>query len=364
MTYFAISATDGCVYVRHSLRTNSFLQSEFTMFVRAYDLGTPQRSSAQQATVRITILRNNNCPVFNNLPNQIDISQTQSTLSRIFNVSATDSDAPGRFSTITYSLIGDDNTQVLFNIDGNGFIYVSANNLISNAASMYKLRVRSSDGGFIPCYRDAVLTVNVRGNEFAPFFVPNFLYTVTIMETHNTGQSVVTVQAQDNDIQSPNNLVNYYIASYSANRNMFYMDPTTRNVFLRTSIIGTNVNHYNGTIVYRLDGFVPGTNYFGLKTATGDIYVTNSLALSQINTYQAFTHSAYDSGAPLAKVQETVTITVNRNLNTPIFESQNYEETVYDFEPIGSSVVVLRATDADTISPENVIMYDIAASTQ
>ncbi|WAQ96546.1 FAT4-like protein, partial [Mya arenaria] len=201
MTYFAISATDGCVYVRHSLRTNSFLQSEFTMFVRAYDLGTPQRSSAQQATVRITILRNNNCPVFNNLPNQIDISQTQSTLSRIFNVSATDSDAP--------------------------------------------LRVRSSDGGFIPCYRDAVLTVNVRGNEFAPFFVPNFLYTVTIMETHNTGQSVVTVQAQDNDIQSPNNLVNYYIASYSANRNMFYMDPTTRNVFLRTSIIGTNVNHYN-----------------------------------------------------------------------------------------------------------------------
>ncbi|WAQ96541.1 CELR3-like protein, partial [Mya arenaria] len=46
------------------------------------------------------------------------------------------------------------------------------------------------------------------------------------------------------------------------------------------------------------------------------------------------------------------------NLNTPIFESQNYEETVYDFEPIGSSVVVLRATDADTISPENVIIVN------
>ncbi|WAQ95445.1 FAT4-like protein [Mya arenaria] len=403
MTYFAISATDGCVYVRRSLRTNNFLQSEFTMFVRAYDLGTPQRSSAQQATVRITVLRNNNCPVFNNLPTQIDISQTQSTLTRIFNVSATDSDAPGRFSTITYSLIGDDNAQVLFNIDGNGFIYVSANNLISDAASI-----------------DAVLTVNVRRNEFAPFFVPNFLYTVTIMETHNTGQSVVTVQAQDNDIQSPNNLVNYYIASYSANRDMFYMDPTTGNVFLRTSIIGTNVNQYNVSLIARDNGipslsangtlivnilrnqFPPvfvnepyrrtidrnlaegslidsvtatdrdtqydiigddmATTFFLINSVSGRITLRSSISADNNDVYSIRVR-VQDGGNPRRSDITVVLVSVNRNLFPPVFNPSQYSATILDTQAVGFPILYITATDADTTSPHNVVRYDLRGDT-
>lgn len=44
--------------------------------------------------------------------------------------------------------------------------------------------------------------------------------------------------------QAPNNVVNYYIASYSANRDMFYADPASGQIYLRTSIIGTSVNQY------------------------------------------------------------------------------------------------------------------------
>ena len=72
--------------------------------------------------------------------------------------------------------------------------------------------------------------------------------------------------------------------------------------------------------------------------------------------------SAYDTGAPSAVVSETVIITVNRNLNTPIFDQQEYVTTIYDYEPVGSSVVDVNAVDADITSPENLIMYNIVDS--
>jgi len=44
-------------------------------------------------------------------------------------------------------------------------------------------------------------------------------------------------------------------------------------------------------IRYRLDGFVPGTNYFGLNTSTGAIFLRSSLADTNINTFETFTVS-------------------------------------------------------------------------
>lgn len=69
--------------------------------------------------------------------------------------------------------------------------------------------------------------------------------------------------------------------------------------------------------------------------------------------------TAFDTGAPIAEVTEPVTITVNKNLNSPIFDQLNYETTIYDFEPIGSSVITVNADDADVTSPENLVMYDL-----
>lgn len=62
------------------------------MTVLATDQGVPNRVSSQQATVRINILRNLNCPVFNNLPANISISQSTGLGTRVYNVSATDLD--------------------------------------------------------------------------------------------------------------------------------------------------------------------------------------------------------------------------------------------------------------------------------
>lgn len=69
--------------------------------------------------------------------------------------------------------------------------------------------------------------------------------------------------------------------------------------------------------------------------------------------------TAYDTGAPAAEVRETVQITVNRNLNSPVFDELNYQTTIYDYNPIGTSVITVNADDADVTSPENLVMYDL-----
>ena len=60
--------------------------------VRAYDLSVPRAESPQFATVRINVIRNDNCPVFGNLPNDVTISQTSLPSSVVYSVSATDND--------------------------------------------------------------------------------------------------------------------------------------------------------------------------------------------------------------------------------------------------------------------------------
>ena len=42
-----------------------------------------------------------------------------------------------------------------------------------------------------------------------------------------------------------------------------------------------------------------------------------------------------------------VTLTVSRNLNSPVFNPDQYSETVQDNEPLSSSIVQVKAVDAD-----------------
>jgi len=64
--------------------------------VRAYDLGTPQRETNQRASVSVSILRNNNPPVFIFTPYSTTISKDQGTTNSIYTVTANDADFTGQ----------------------------------------------------------------------------------------------------------------------------------------------------------------------------------------------------------------------------------------------------------------------------
>jgi len=64
---------------------------QMTVFARDY--GTPRLQSQVSASVTINVIRNRNCPVFQNAPYSAGISQNVATGTSVFQVTATDADA-------------------------------------------------------------------------------------------------------------------------------------------------------------------------------------------------------------------------------------------------------------------------------
>ncbi|WAQ96421.1 FAT4-like protein [Mya arenaria] len=328
LTYFAVSPNDGCVYLRRSLTTDNFQQSNFTLYISAYDLGTPQRTSDQQVRVNLCVIRNRFCPRFNNLPEEITISQSQSTFARVFNISATDGDAnvlDGRFSQVKYTLIGDDNAPVLFNIDPDrGFVTVTSNGLLSDSASVYQLRVRAADGSSILCYSDSVLTINVLRNENCPVFAPSRLYQATITESQGTSGPVITVTANDRDIHVRISILTYRI----------YIKKVTN---VRISILR-----------YRLY----------MKKVT-DVRISILCYRLYMKKVTNVTIIAQDGGFPSCQDNATVIVNILRNQFPPVFDNELYSKTIVCNEAVNTNLLTVSATDADTRVSQDGILFDL-----
>ncbi|GFN78435.1 protocadherin fat 4, partial [Plakobranchus ocellatus] len=319
--FFVISATEGFVSVSQSLVNLVSGGNTYTFSVRAYDLGTPSRQSAQFATVRVNIVRNANCPVFANLPGSVEISQTTSINTNIFNVSASDADPPGPYSTLTFLPIGDDNAPVYFTVNSATGRVFTQSSLFQDSSASYRLRISARDGGGVQvCEENAVLTINVRRNEFAPRWTEtDQIYEITILETQDVFTPILRVIATDQDINAPNNVVNYRIPSVLNNfNNLFTINQNTGDIFLRSSLIGTTTDRYE------------------------------------------FTVETFDSGFPVL-TGETATVIVNviRNQNPPVFISEPYATQLSQNSFPGTSVITVTATDADTQAPYNAVTYDI-----
>jgi hypothetical protein len=69
--------------------------------------------------------------------------------------------------------------------------------------------------------------------------------------------------------------------------------------------------------------------------------------------------SAWDTAAPDTVAMTTMFITVNRNLFTPVFTPRNYRHVVNEFEPVGTVVLAVTASDDDVTVPENTIIFSI-----
>ena len=68
----------------------------------------------------------------------------------------------------------------------------------------------------------------------------------------------------------------------------------------------------------------------------------------------------YDSAYPDVQDSATVSITVQRNINAPIFTSSRYTQTISERHQPGTQVVCFNATDADG----DYIYYDITGDVQ
>lgn len=53
------------------------------------------------------------------------------------------------------------------------------------------------------------------------------------------------IDINDFVLQSPNNIVRYQIVSQTLNSDLFTVNDQTGQVYLRTNVLGNNVNQYN-----------------------------------------------------------------------------------------------------------------------
>ncbi len=65
----------------------------------------------------------------------------------------------------------------------------------------------------------------------------------------------------------------------------------------------------------------------------------------------------YDDANPSQRVETSVKITVQRNVNAPQFSQENYRANVVENYPIGASVVTVQARDNDNVSLHDCSSY-------
>ena len=269
-------------------------------------------SLPQHSTVNITLL-NDNVPRFLQFFFQASVLENRVNIT-VTTVIATDEDSSsGPFAahgTIQYSITSGDN---------GGNFAIDANTGVITLVRP-KDRETSTAG--------AVLTVQARNpvppdNQFATAFVfvsvldendnsPRFLglpYDLQVLEHTDRGVVIGTVQATDADV-GDNGIIAYEISQ-------------------------GNVN-----------------SVFEIDASSGNITVANSLLLDRETTPgYSLSITASDRGQPSISNTTTVTIALlDINDNPPVFSDTTYTGVLSEFTAIGTSLLMVSASDSDTDS--------------
>ncbi|OPL21573.1 protocadherin 4 fat, partial [Mytilus galloprovincialis] len=317
--YFTVTPSGAIVAIR-SLTEDGANTNPYLMTITLRDQGNPVLTAITQATVRINVNRNINCPVFNtNSPSTYTITQSQTTL--VFaTVSATDADAINTpFSSITYSIIGDDGATSMFTLNTNTGGISNLPALYSDNGRTYQLRIQATDGGTPACSTTRVILVTVERNLNAPQWsgtnTPNN-YVVEILETHDVTIPVKVLAATDADDRSPNRDIIYEFDPNSQHQDLFTVDQNGP-VYLRGSMIGKTPIQYVLTLFARDKGTSQKSSPVG-----------------------------------------TLTVNVVRNQNAPIINNLPREVNISAGQGTNLEIFRVTATDADTRSPYNTLTFD------
>ncbi|XP_071105182.1 protocadherin gamma-B1-like [Haliotis cracherodii] len=248
--YFEIVSSTGDIRPRRPLTLDTSRRSRFDFVVNARDNGSPRLSAAFNASVTVSVYRNNNAPRFIQDPYSITVNQGLGS-GTVISVRAVDDDPTTEFNQITYSIEGPANALALFTIDGSGNIQPTNPAAINSASQTgYKIYVRVEDNGSPKLYDFALVELTINRNLNPPVFNP-VNYEKAILETRPVGDVVLRVTASDADNLAPYNTVQYEINSLLSSplgRLYFVVDPNTGDVSLRCYLESDTSN----TSVYTL----------------------------------------------------------------------------------------------------------------
>lgn len=294
---FAIDSMSGDVSLVKPLDYESV--RSYRLVIRAQDGGSPSKSNTTQLLVNV-LDANDNSPRFYTSQFQEAVLESVPVGYNIVRVQAYDADE-GANAEITYSISERKDTLPLAVDPRTGWVH-TVKSLDREDMSRYNFQVIATDGGVPPRSASSSVVITVQDvNDNDPTFSPNF-YEASMAEDQPPGTPVVTVTATDPDEDSR---LHYEITSGN-----------TRGRFAITS-----------------------------QNGRGLITIAQPLDYKQEKRF-ILTITASDSGG------RTDTATVNINITdannfAPVFENAPYSASVFEDVPIGTTVLVVSATDSD-----------------
>ncbi|XP_058065887.1 protocadherin-like wing polarity protein stan [Anopheles bellator] len=404
---FRIDARSGTISTRSSLDRE--VSSMYTISVTATDMATPQteRRSAT-TTVLVKILDDNdNYPQFSERTYTVQVREDQWTNENnvIAHIQATDADQ-GNNAAIRFAIIGG-NTQSQFSIDSMSGDVSLVKPLDYESVRSYRLVIRAQDGGSPSRSNTTQLLVNVLdANDNAPRFYTS-QFQEAVLESVPVGYNIVRVQAYDAD-EGANSDITYSILNRDEGMPLA-VDPRTGWIHTTKALDREEQSRFSFQVV-AVDGGIPprsastsvivtiqdvndndptfSPKYYEAMlaedqppgtpvttvTATdpdedsrlhyeitagntrGRFAITSQngrglITIAQPLDYKqerrfALTITATDSG------QRTDTAIVNINITdannfAPVFENAPYSASVFEDAPVGTTVLVVSATDSD-----------------
>lgn len=271
----------------------------YRLVIRAQDGGSPSKSNTTQLLVNV-LDANDNSPRFYTSQFQEAVLESVPIGYNIVRVQAYDADE-GKNAEITYSISEREDSFPLAVDPRTGWIQ-TIKILDREEQSRYSFQVVAVDGGIPPRSGSTSVVISVQDvNDNDPTFSPKY-YEAVIAEDQSPGTPVTTVTATDPDEDSR---LHYEITSGN-----------TRGRFAITS-----------------------------QNGRGLVTIAQPLDYKQERRF-ILSVTATDSGGR----SDTATININitdANNFAPIFENAPYSASVFEDAPIGTTVLVVSASDND-----------------
>ncbi|KAH8396820.1 hypothetical protein KR215_004771 [Drosophila sulfurigaster] len=294
---FSIDSMSGDVSLVKPLDYESV--RSYRLVIRAQDGGSPSRSNTTQLLVNV-IDANDNAPRFYTSQFQESVLENVPVGYNIIRVQAYDSDE-GANAEISYSISERDDNFPLAVDPRTGWVQ-TIKQLDREEQSRFAFQVVAKDGGVPPKSASSSVVITVQDvNDNDPTFNPKY-YEANVGEDQPPGTPVTTVTATDPDEDSR---LHYEISTGN-----------TRGRFAITS-----------------------------QNGRGLITIAQPLDYKQEKRF-LLTVTATDSGGR----SDTATVHINitdANNFAPIFENAPYSASVFEDAPVGTTVLVVSATDSD-----------------
>lgn len=312
---FVIDPISGNVTVARPLDRE--LQDEYILKVAAID-----GAWRSETPLTITIQdQNDNAPEFEYSYYSFNFPELQKKNSFVGQVIATDRDKQGPNSIISYSL---QQTSDLFSIDPatgeilSKFVMNYKRTSVNlSPENTYSVVVVATDNGKPPMSSECLVTINVvDANNNAPKFKEHEKF-VPVPKDATLGERIIKLTAEDTMDFGINAEIEYYVS-------------------------GGN-----------------GTAYLTIDKTDGWIIVNKQF--HYLNQYYALKIKAVDRGVPPQSDETIITFVVTgENDFTPKFTALSYQVIVPENEPIGSSILTVKASDEDD-GPNGIVRYSISS---